>query len=256
MTCGNLKGWLGGYVEQGQPSVAFQKVREYAARRPKSAQIQEYVGEQLQISGDRAVARTFYNAAKAADPGYTRTYLALAQLDLIEGRADEARKAVSGLASTSKNIPAVLMLGDIEAEAGNYSTAVEQYRKVLKVSPGNVRALNGAAYLLAEYQKQPDEALPYAQRAAELAPDDPAVEDTAGWVFYRKGVYGTAVQYLKAAAAKSNQVAIKYHLAMAYLKAGQVQQGRETLEAALRTDSSIPEAGVAKQMFADAGRRK
>ena len=47
-------------------------------------------------------------------------------------------------------------------------------------------ALNGLAYLLAE-TRQPDEAIKYAQKAKELAPDSPAVDDTLGWTYFQKG---------------------------------------------------------------------
>ena len=37
------------------------------------------------------------------------------------------------------------------------------------------------------------------QAMTELAPDDPRFQDTLGWIYYRKGIYGTASNYLKAA---------------------------------------------------------
>jgi tetratricopeptide (TPR) repeat protein len=240
------------YSEQGQSPVALQKVREYAGRRPKSAQVQEYVGTQLQISGDRAGARNAFNAARAADPSFGRAELALATLDLAEGHVDEARKRAAGLVSSGKDvIPARLLLGDIETKAGNYGTAVEQYRKVLEVAPANLRALNNIAYLLVEHENRLDEALKYAQKAVEILPDNPMVEDTIGWVLYRKGVYGGAVKYLETAAGRSNLPVTKYHLAMAYLKAGQLALGRQTLDAALRMDPTLPEAQAAKQTLTE-----
>jgi tetratricopeptide (TPR) repeat protein len=240
------------YAEQGQASVAFQKVREYVARRPKSAPMQAYLGEQLQISGDRTGARNAYNAAVAADSGYMPARLGLAQLDLIEGHFDESRKTASAVLASGKDVlPARLMLAAIETKSGNYGAAIDQYRKILETAPTNPRALNDIAYLLAEYQNRPDEALKYAQRAAEIAPDDPSIQDTMGWVLYRKGVYLTAVKCLANAASGTNLPVIKYHLAMAYLKAGQLDLGRQTLDAALRIDPTLAEARMAKQTLTE-----
>lgn len=242
------------YAEQGQSSIAFQKVREYAARKPKSAPLQEYLGEQLQISGNLAEARDRYNAAKTADPTYTRTDLAAAQLDMAEGRLDDARKRASALLAANKELlPANLILADLEVKAGKYEAAVERYRKALEIAPENLRALNDMAYVLAEYRNRPDEALKYAQHAAEIAPDDPVIEDTMGWVLYRKGLYDMALKYLKSAAANSNVVAIKYHLAMAYMKSGRTDLGRQGLEAALRANPAAPEAQAATQLLRAAG---
>jgi tetratricopeptide (TPR) repeat protein len=146
------------------------------------------------------------------------------------------------------------MLGDIEAKAGNHAAAIEQYRRVLGSAPENVRALNGIAYQLAEYQRLPGEALRFAEKAAEIAPDDDAVKDTIGWVLYRKGVYDTAIHHLRSAAANDKLVVAKYHLAMAYLKAGQSDLGEQTLKAALKLDPTLTEAAEAKQILAEAKR--
>ena len=55
----------------------------------------------------------------------------------------------------------------------------------------NLFALNNLAYALA--MADPDEASKLAQRAAELAPDNATVQDTLGWVYYRKGNYTMAL---------------------------------------------------------------
>jgi tetratricopeptide (TPR) repeat protein len=238
------------YADQGQVPAAFQKLREHAARRPKSAAVQEYLGEQLQLQGNFAEARSAFNAAKAADPGYTRADLSLAQIDLHDNRLDEARKRASSAAAGPDAAPAGLILGEIETRAGNYDAAVAHYRKVLAVAPRNVRALNNIAYLLVERQGRIDEALKYAQLATEIVPDDAGVQDTMGWVLYRKGIYNMAIEYLKRAAG-SNMVVARYHLGVAYLKAGQVGTGRQVLDAALKTDPTLPEAQLAKKALAE-----
>jgi Tfp pilus assembly protein PilF len=112
--------------------------------------------------------------------------------------------------------------------------------------------LNNLAYELAEFGNQPDEALKYAQRAVELAPGNPSYSDTLGWILYGKGLYAPAIQYLEMAAAKPGNVVWKYHLAMAYAKAGQAARGRTTLDAALKVDNRVPEAKMAQQIVGSA----
>jgi Tfp pilus assembly protein PilF len=92
-------------------------------------------------------------------------------------------------------------------------------------------------------------ALKYAEKAVEIAPDRPAYCDTLGWILYRKGVYSSAVRYLEQASRDPGNVVWKYHLAMAYAKAGQVSRGRTTLEAALKINPNLPEAKMAQQMI-------
>ena len=106
---------------------------------------------------------------------------------------------------------------------GNQKAALEDFRQVVAADPGNAEALNNLAYLLAEYGNQPAEALQYAQKAKELAPENAAYSDTLGWILYRKGLYTLAVAELERAAATAGNPKWKYHLAMAYAKAARSQ---------------------------------
>jgi len=58
-----------------------------------------------------------------------------------------------------------------------------------------------------------------------------------------------AVKPLESSISKKPSAIRNYHLAMAYAKAGKVEHGRAALEAALRIDSSLPEAKIAKEVF-------
>jgi Tfp pilus assembly protein PilF len=132
---------------------------------------------------------------------------------------------------------------------GKSTAAIEQYRKTVGLDGKNVYALNGLAYLLTE-SGQPDEAIKYAQKAKELAPDNAAVDDTLGWTYFQKGIYSLAVAHLESADAKDATAVRNYHLAMAYLKNGYVKLGRKALDAALKADPTLPEAQMARQAFA------
>lgn len=108
--------------------------------------------------------------------------------------------------------------------------------------PDDPVALNNLAYLLADWAKQNDEALKLAQRTVELAPDNPNYLDTLGWVLYHKGLYQPAIDYLKRAVAKGGAPVLRYHLAMAYAKAGDSSRAREMLAVALKNSPQAPEA--------------
>jgi tetratricopeptide (TPR) repeat protein len=241
----------GTYRAQG-PGAALSSVQEHAARYPKSASVQQYLGRLLLTSGKTAEARAAFEAAKAANPNSTEAELSLAQLDMIEKKPDDARKRLSVvLAKNDANITARLMLAEVEWPAGNSAAAIAQYRNILEKDSRNIKALNGLAYLLADRENQPDEALKYAQQAKELAPHDPAVEDTLGWVYYCKGLYPVAAEHLEAAVAQEPIALRKYHLAMAYFKMGDRRRGADVLNQALKMDSTLPEAVTARQMLSE-----
>ncbi len=176
--------------------------------------------------------------------------LSLAQVDLVEGKTDDARKRLEAvLSADSGNKTARLWLANVETMKGDYDAAIKQYQKVVEASPDDAQALNNLAYLLAEHSKQPDVALKMAQRAVELSPDDPSFLDTLGWILYQKSLYSSAIPYLERAAAKGNSAQLKYHLAMAYAKAGDAKRGRVALEGALKQNPNMPEAKTAQAML-------
>jgi len=245
---------VGTYRAQGQAEAGLLSLQERAARYPKSAPIQQYLGAVFLASGKKAEARAAFETAKADNPKSADADLSLAQLDLLDKKPEDARKRLSAvLAKNDASNPAHLMMGAIEWQTGNPAAAIAQYRKVLATDSRNLVALNGLSYLLADQANQPDEALKYAQQAKELAPNDPAVDDTLGWVYFRKGIYSVAAEHLGVAVAKEPNALRKYHLAMAYFKSGDRPRGTAQLNQALKMDSNLPEAAEALQMAAEAG---
>ena len=241
------------YAAQKKAPMALQKVKEYAASQPRSAPVQDFLGLMLMSQGSRTEARTAFAAAKAADPKYVRADLAMTQLDVAQGKVSDAKKRLEEVLSTDPgNATAQLWLGIIQEKMGDRSAAIELYREVAQANPDSAQASNNLAYLLAEVANKPDEALKYAEKAVQLVPERPAYCDTLGWILYRKGVYNAAIPYLERASANNtdrDNVVWKYHLAMAYSKAGNTARGRSTLEAALKLNPNLPEAKVALQMI-------
>jgi tetratricopeptide (TPR) repeat protein len=144
-----------------------------------------------------------------------------------------------------------LLLAQLETGDGASAAAIEQYRKVLAQDGKNAKVLNNLAYLLAD-GNQWDEALKYAQEAKQLDPNSASADDTLGWTYFRKGLYPMAVTYLESATAKEGTALRKYHLAMAYLKAGNPKRGRQVLDEAMKMDPKLPEADMARRLFGSA----
>ena len=111
--------------------------------------------------------------------------------------------------------------------------------------------------MLADHTSQTDEALTYAQKAKELAPNNINVEGTIGWAYFKKGMYGPALQHLQEAVNREGNNVIdgtairRYHLAMAYKMARDDDKAAKTLSAALKLDPNLPEARAATQMLVE-----
>jgi Tfp pilus assembly protein PilF len=239
------------YVAEQQASVATRKVREHAAAHPKSPTVQHYAGMWLQRHGSPAEARAAFEAARAANQSFWMADLAIASLDIGENRLDSARQRLTPLTSHPQAGPsAQLLLASTEEKSNNHSAAVVQYRNVLVQQPDNIIAMNNLAYTLAEHANAPDEALKYAQRAKELAPENPTVDDTIGWVYFKKGIYSSAVQYLESSVKRAPTTTRHIHLALAYAKRGDTARAREQMQAASKLSPESPAVIQAEKLLA------
>jgi tetratricopeptide (TPR) repeat protein len=227
------------YAGQKQLPKAGDRLFQLVAARPKSADLQFLLGQWEMNTGKMAEARKAFDAAKAANPKLLQADFALADLDIRENRTDPARQRLTAIAEADpKNVTALLRLANLEENAGNRAGAAIRYRAVLEVDASNLFALNNLAYYLVA--SDPDEAAKLAQRAVEVAPENPTVQDTLGWVYCRKGNYLMALQCLKTAVAKEPTPRREFHLAICYLKSGNKELGQKLLQKALAQDSTLP----------------
>ena len=227
------------YFAQKEPLKAMSRLTELAQGHPKSAPLQSLLGQYQMRTGKLQDARKSLEAAKAADPNFVKPELLLAELDRAENHSDTARQHLAAvLAMEPKNMRALLMLGEMEGNAGNRAEAIARYRAAIEIDSNNLFALNNLAYSLA--LEDPDEALKYAQQAGAIAPDNAAVQDTLGWIYYRKGIYSAAADHLKTAVAKEPTPRRQFHLGMSYLKAGNRDLGQKALAVALQKDPNLP----------------
>jgi tetratricopeptide (TPR) repeat protein len=226
------------YLAQNRPQQAVQRAAEIAAAHPKSAPLQLALGQIQVRAGDYAEARKAFEASAAVDPTNIPSGLALAELDRRESRFEAAGSRLSRLFTAHpKNVQVILLLAKVEDGAKNRANAVAKYREVLLLDTDNVDALNNMAWDLA--LDNSDEALKFAEQALEVAPGNPAVQDTLGFVYYRRGIYAKAVEYLKAAVQKEPTPNHQFHLAMSYLKSGDQLQGEKLLRMALQQDPNL-----------------
>ena len=226
------------FAAQGQVSRAVERIAELAAARPKSAALQFLLGQWERKAGKLVEARKAFEDAKSADGGLSSADLALADMDQRDGHLETAHARLTAIVTAdAKNVPALLMLGGLDGYTGDRAAAIARFRAVLAIEPANMVALNDLAYYLAP--DDPDAALRLAEQANEIAPANATIEDTLGFVYYRKSDYKTAVGYLQTAVAKEPTPQRQFHLGMAYLKAGDRDLGVKTLEAALKKDPNL-----------------
>jgi Flp pilus assembly protein TadD len=90
-----------------------------------------------------------------------------------------------------------------------------------------------------------------AQTAVAAAPDEPAINDTLGWVYYKKGFHGQAIAAFRHSVQKDGTNAVyHYHLGLAYAKNGDGAKARQSLEKALVLDPNFAGASDARKVLA------
>jgi uncharacterized protein (TIGR03790 family) len=87
-----------------------------------------------------------------------------------------ARQALeAAIAAEPQFIPARVELAVMDQRAGDWDTAIAQYRAILQYSPNDPLTLNNLAYALAIHQQRFEEALSFAKRALTAARTDPTL---------------------------------------------------------------------------------
>jgi tetratricopeptide (TPR) repeat protein len=85
-------------------------------------------------------------------------------------------------------------------------------RKIIETAPKNQHAYNALGYSFAERNTRLPEALKLITKALELAPEDPFIMDSMGWVHFRMGNLDKAEEYLRRAYALRPDAEIGVHL--------------------------------------------
>ena len=78
-------------------------------------------------------------------------------------------------------------LGDLYYQKGDTKTAFDCYKKVLKIAPDNLLALNNYAYFLCLEGKDLRKAREMSRKTIEKEPDNPTYLDTYAWILHKLG---------------------------------------------------------------------
>lgn len=140
-----------------------------------------------------------------------------------------------------------MQLAEAWQHAGNASKAETIYLAIIDQDPEYVPAINNLAYLYLDLN--PKRAREFAEHAHRLAPDDPAILDTLGWVHVRQGDFAGGAEFLRKAASLSDEPAIHYHFAVALIQTGAKEEARTALARALDSGRRFEELDDARKLL-------
>lgn len=244
----SLDGMLRLDLAENKPEAALQIARQIQSLYPESP-----IG--FDREGDIQATRKNYPAAtiaykKALDKGIGSTgFIKLHRVYLLAGNTAPAGQLLNDWLKQHPNDNAVrTYAAEYFIFRGQNKQALVQYQELARQAPANVAILNNLATL---YQGEKDSrALATAEQAFKLAPDNPAVQDTLGWILVDHGQFPRAVDLLRKALAKAPQShSTRYHYAVALLRSGDKAQARNELEKLLTGAPKFPEADTAKNLL-------
>jgi tetratricopeptide (TPR) repeat protein len=167
---------------------------------------------------------------------------ALATLYQRQGKVTEAVDLLLGAVSERpKDETLLYILGAAYQRKGDHARSIDQMRAVLAVNPDNAAALNFIGYTLADQGTNFDEAEALLHRAIALKPDSGAFLDSLGWVYYRKGEFGRAVDMLEKAVSLSPDPQIIEHLGDAYHGTSNLNRAKDAYRRALDALHATPD---------------
>jgi tetratricopeptide (TPR) repeat protein len=199
--------------------------------------------------GDLASAEGFLRRALEADDTYLTAYGALGQLFVAQKKLNEARAEFERLAARMpRPVAPLTMVGIILQVLGDDAGAREKFERVMQLDPEAAVAANNLAWIYAEKGGNLDVALHLAQTAQKHLPDVPEVNDTLGFIYYKKNLAPLAIATLKVSAEKEPGNALyQYHLGLAYAGAGDAARAKQALSRALALRADFDGAEDAKE---------
>ncbi|MEO6212067.1 MAG: tetratricopeptide repeat protein [Vicinamibacterales bacterium] len=247
-----LVGLTGLDVEAGQLDRARQRLAVQLQRTPTNPTLLLLTARADFQARDLAAGEQHLRQVIAIDPSIMPAYDLLARLYLQQRRMDEALKEFQLIAERQPgNVGAITLIGIIHNGQNRLDEAEKAYKRALDAGAAAPVAANNLAYLYADRNHNLEEALALARAAAAHLKDNPAVLDTVGWVYYKKGEADLAVAQFEASVQKEPQNPIyQYHLGLAYVKAGEQVKARRALAEALRLNPSFTGADDARRALA------
>jgi tetratricopeptide (TPR) repeat protein len=230
-----------------------QKLAEFQDQSTISAIVHNLKGTLYLVQKNKARAEASFQAALKANPNYLQPYYALAGIYLSENKTDQAvAQYQSALATNPKQTRAHMVLGTIFDSQKQFDQSKKHYRAALDINPEFAPAANNLAFVLADEGQNLDEALGFARMAKEKLPEDPNVMDTLGWVYYKKGLYDSAISEFSDSLEKiPGNAIVNYHLGMAFYKKGDRDNAKLQMEKALSLNQNFPGADEAKRVLAE-----
>jgi Flp pilus assembly protein TadD len=150
----------------------------------------------------------------------------------------------------TKPVAALTFAGVILQGQGKTDQARDRFTRALELDPEATVAANNLAWLYAEAGERLDAALELALRAKARLPDSPEVDDTVGYVHYKRDSAAQAIPFFERSVKASPDNALyHYHLGLALAKTSDPRRAKQHLTRALELKADFDGASEARALL-------
>lgn len=229
---------------------ALQAVDSMLTKQPANAQAHELRGRVLAGQREFEAARKAFAKALEIEPRFLVAMLGLADLEIISGRPEEARRAIDAFIKADvANHVAIAALANVRLRAGvPFKEVLASVEQAVKQVPGEIGPRIKLIELL-HGQRQVKAALAAAQEASAAFPDDVQVLDALGRMLMASGNHQQALTAFKRITNIDPNLSVAHlRLAEAHKAMGNTGAQVASLRRAVEVD---PKLGVARNALVD-----
>ncbi|EHA16246.1 hypothetical protein HAL1_07100 [Halomonas sp. HAL1] len=201
---------------------------------------------QMLIEEDRLLdARAFLRIERMRFDSYF-TELVMLEVQLLDetNQTEEANALLDREITRTPDDASLLYMRAMRSwEAGEIAGMEADLRQVLRTDPDNAEALNALGYTLADLNLpgRLQEAFELIERAYEADPNNPAVLDSMGWVYFRLGQPEEALPWLESAYTQIPDQEVAAHLAEVLQALGREEEARRLIEQIMQRTNLHPQ---------------
>jgi putative PEP-CTERM system TPR-repeat lipoprotein len=228
-------------LNHGKPVFAISRANNLLKEYPQRGFPYHLLGDIAAKDKDFSLAASRYQTAlelEADTAVLMKLYQSLKQ-------SGQNQKAFDLLSQWNKKHPKDLVpiaaLAEELLQQNKLKEAQKHYELLLSQYPNEPQFLNNLAYIY--FNTGDTKALAYAEKAQQLAPEQPSGNDTLGWILVNTGKAEQGLHYLRNAHSRmADNPEIRYHIAVALDKLGRKEEAKQELEQAL--SANLPFSGL------------
>jgi serine/threonine-protein kinase len=173
-----------------------------------------------------AKARESFNRAIDLDRNLIEPRVRMINIELIEGRSEEAREQIRRLVRRAPNEPSVYAVAAyVYRVSGQYERALQAWERLLKISPTDIIYATSNRARIYIYQQDYDKSEAELQKGLAFEPNHPMLRAYTGVVDYYRGQIEKATMVLEDILAKHPELhSQKLFLAYCYMARGEQER--------------------------------